>query len=511
MSDKVRETSSKAALKELKEDYLRMLEDSFQNTTDIKKGDVVEAPIVTITEQYLILNLGGKFDAYAEIGEYSDEKGTLPYAVGDTIKGYVVDQNDQGYVIGKSLTKQYVDKQSIRDAYEKKIPVQGKVYSVTKGGFNVDILGARAFCPVSQISARAVEDTSTFIGKSLDFVVIECSENCRRIVVSHRQLAEQEATEKKAAALSKLAEGDIVNGKVMRMTSFGAFVDLDGIEGLMHVSEISWQHVLKPQDILKVGQELEVKILSIKGDKIALSLKAMQDNPFIQAIQEIKEGDEVNCRVLRLHNFGAFAELKPGVEGLIPVSEMSRNRNIAHPREILKEGDYVQVQVLRIDADTQKISLSLKALQPDPWENIESVITLEQPFEGTVESSTNFGIFVTISDGITGLLPRSRVRKTDEMKSGDKVTLMVTAIDRDSHRITLDYIDRTPEEEAAANRPRNEDRSFTPREPRDSGRDNRGDYGSKRGGGRGGRSDDEWRKYANQKTSAAGDSPFKDL
>ncbi|MCB5296027.1 MAG: S1 RNA-binding domain-containing protein [Candidatus Cloacimonadaceae bacterium] len=509
MSDKVRETSSKAALKELKEDYLRMLEDSFQNTNEIKKGDVVEAPIVTITDNFLIVNLGGKFDAYAEISEFSDEKGVLSLQVGDILKGYVVDQNDQGYVVGKSLTKQYVDKQSIRDAFEKKIPVQGKVYSVTKGGFNVDILGARAFCPVSQISGRPVEDTTTFIGQTLDFMVIECSENCRRIVVSHRQLADQVANEKKAEALAKISEGEIVSGKVMRMTNFGAFVDIGGIEGLMHVSEISWQHVIKPQDVLKAGQEIDVKILSIKGDKIALSLKALQENPFTQALSEIKEGDEVNCRILRLHNFGAFAELKPGVEGLIPVSEMSRNRNIGHPREVLKEGDYVQVQILRIDPDTRKISLSLKALQPDPWEQIEEVIAIEKPFSGVVESSTNFGVFVTISDGITGLLPRSRVRKTDNFKSGDEIELMVTAIDRDNHRITLDYTDRTPEEIAAASRPRNEDRGH--REPRESGgyRGDR-DFGGRRDGSRG-RRDDEWRKYANQKTPVVEDNPFKDL
>lgn len=507
MSDKVRETSSKAALKELKEDYLRMLEDSFQNTNEIKKGDVVEAPIVTITDNFLIVNLGGKFDAYAEISEYSDDKGVLSLQMGDILKDYVVDQTDQGYVVGKSLTKQHVDKQSIRDAFEKKIPVQGKVYSVTKGGFSVDILGARAFCPISQISDRPVEDTTVFIGQTLDFMVIECSENCRRIVVSHRQLAEQEAYEKKAEVLARLSEGDVVSGKVMRMTSFGAFVDIGGVEGLMHVSEISWQHVIKPQDVLKSGQEMDVKILSIKGDKVALSLKALQENPFTQALSEIKEGDEVDCRILRLHNFGAFAEIKPGVEGLIPVSEMSRNRNIAHPREILKEGDYVKVQILRIDPDTQKISLSLKALQPDPWNKIDEIVAIEKPFNGVVESSTNFGVFVSISDGITGLLPRSRVRKTDNFKSGDELELMVTAIDRDNHRITLDYTDRTPEEIAAASRPRNEDRPH--RDFRDGGSRGDRDFGGRRGGRS--RGDDEWRKYANQKSPVVEDNPFKDL
>ena len=423
------------------------------------------------------------------------------------LKGYIVDQNDQGYVVGKSLTKQHVDKQSILDAFERKIPVSGKVYSLTKGGFNVDVLGARAFCPVSQMALRGVSDNAALIGKTMDFLVIECSENCRRIVVSHRQLEEAEANEKRAAAMENLSVGAVVKGVVMRMTSFGAFVDVGGVEGLMHVSEISWQHVVKPQDLLKTGQEVEVKVLDIKGDKIALSMKALMENPFTMALQELKEGDQINCRILRLHNFGAFAELKPGVEGLIPVSEMSRNRNVAHPREVLKEGDFVQVQILRVDPDTQKISLSLKALQEDPWNKIDELVQIEQPFEGTVESSTNFGVFVTITDGITGLLPRSRVRKADEFKSGEAITLMVTAIDKDNHRITLDYTDRTPEEIMESQK-REEGGHREPREQRGPR-----DYDSSRPPRKGGRSrqDEEWRKYANQKVSISSDNPFKDL
>ncbi|MDP2173451.1 MAG: S1 RNA-binding domain-containing protein [Candidatus Cloacimonadaceae bacterium] len=503
MSDKVRETGSKAAMKEMKEEYLRMLEESFQNTAEFKKGDVVEAPIVTISDNFIIVSLGGKFDAYAEIGEYTDDKGVLHLKVGDALKGFIVDQNEQGYVVGKSLTKQYVDKQSLWDAFDKKIPVHGKVYSLTKGGFQVDVLGARAFCPISQISMRSVENAGDFIGKSMDFMVIECSENCRRIVVSHRNLEEAAQNEKRQAAMQRIHIGDIVPGTVMRMTGFGAFVDLDGTEGLMHVSEIAWTHVIKPQDLLKVGQQIEVKILDIKGDKIALSMKALQDNPFTLALNDLKEGDTINCRVLRLHNFGAFAELKPGVEGLIPVSEMSRSRNIAHPREVLKEGDFVQVQILRIDPDTQKISLSLKALQEDPWSTIDSIIEIGKPFEGIVESSTNFGVFVSIADGVTGLLPRSRVRKTDNNKGGDAIILMVTAIDRENHRITLDYTDRGPEEVIETRQPREDN---TRRESRDFG--DRG--GARRSGGRQ-RGDDEWRKYANQQSAPSSDNPFKDL
>ncbi len=189
------------------------------------------------------------------------------------------------------------------------------------------------------------------------------------------------------------------------------------------------------------------------------------------------------------------------MEGLIPVSEMSRNRNIGHPREVVKEGDYVQVQILRIDPDTQKISLSLKALQDDPWDKIDETIEIGKPFEGMVESSTNFGVFVNISEGVTGLLPRSRVRKTDNFTSGSTVTLMVTAIDRENHRITLDYTDRGPDEVIEERRHSSDD--FSHREPRDNSR-------APRRGGRS-RNDEEWRKYANQKQPVADDNPFKDL
>ena len=497
MSEKVRETSKKTALKEMKEEYLRLLEESFQNTAEFKKGDVVEAPIVTINDQYIIVNLGGKFDAYAEKGEFADEKGELSLSVGDTLKGYIVDSNEQGFVIGKSLTKQYVDKQSLLDAFERKIPVAGKVYAVTKGGYNVDVLGARAFCPSSQIALRGSDNSGQFIGKSMDFLVIECTDNCRRVVVSHRQLEEAVEQEKKAAAMEKLHIGDVLTGTVMRLTSFGAFVDLGGVEGLMHVSEISWQHVAKPQDALKAGQQVEVKIMDIKGDKISLSMKVLAENPFDQAFREFKEGDTINCRVMRLHNFGAFAEVKPGVEGLIPISEMSRNRNIAHPRAVLTEGDYVEVQILRIDPITQKISLSLRALQADPWDNIDEVVQIEVPFTGTIENATNFGVFVSIADGITGLLPRSRVREKDVFRPGDQITLMVTAIDRENHRLTLDYTDRGPNEIV--------DRPHRSEERRDHSDPSRPPRRGKS------RQDEEWRRYASQKVAPTDDNPFKDL
>lgn len=496
MTDKVKEPGN-VNYKELKEDYLRLLEESFQQTAEFNKGDVVEGVVASVNDTFIVINLGGKFDAYADKSEFSED-GKLSYAVGDTLKGFIVDRNDQGFVIGKSLTKQFVNKDAIKDAFERKIPVQGKVYSVTKGGFSVDILGARAFCPMSQISYRIAEDTSQFIGKTMDFEVIECTENCRRVVVSHRILEEKVNEEKKAKAMSGLALDMTVTGKVMRIAAFGAFVDLGGVEGLLHVSEISWHHIARPQDALEVGQEIQVKIIKMEGDKISLSMRALQDNPFSLAMKEIKEGDIVNCRVLRLHNFGAFVEIKPGVEGLIPVSEMSRTRMIGHPKEILKEGDFVEVQILRIDEQNHKISLSLKALQKDPWDDIDEILQVGKEMNGTVESSTNFGVFVTLSEGITGLLPRSRVRKTDNFKSGDEITLTVSALDKEQRRITLDYTDAAAYPVEPAEFPKRDERNFGDRNDRDRKPRRSKDR------------NEEWRRYANQKTDNE-DNPFKDL
>jgi len=497
MRNKHKDPEQGVNYKELKEDYLRLLEESFQQTADFNKGDVFVGPIANITEQHIVVNLGGKFDAYADVNEFSDEQGKLQLKVGDTLKGFIVDKNEQGFIIGKSLTKQFVDKSAIKDAFDSKIPVKGKIYGVTKGGFSVDILGARAFCPMSQIGIKLADDTAQYIGKNLDFEVIECSENCRRIVVSHRVLEERVAEEKRTAAMQNIYPDAVLKGKVMRLTNFGAFIDLGGVEGLLHVSEIAWQHIAKPQDALKTGQEVDVKVLQINGDKISLSMKALEENPFKAALSELKEGDIINCRVLRLHNFGAFVELKPGVEGLIPLSEMSRSRSLGHPRDIVKEGDFVEVQIIRIDLITQKISLSLKALQKDPWDEINDIAQIGQQFTGTVESFTNFGLFVTIADGVTGLLPRSRIRSKDVFKAGDQVTLLISAVDKEQHRITLDYLDGTGDPVEPMDRSKQFDKK-----PGD-----RGDRKSRRPRDK----NEEWKRYANQKAESPDDNPFKDL
>jgi small subunit ribosomal protein S1 len=330
----------------------------------------------------------------------------------------------------------------LRNAYEDKIPVKGKVTGLTKGGYVINLSGIRAFCPVSQINDRPVTDMNRFMGESFDFRIIKFNDKGRNIVVSRRKIQEEKRAILKKEALENLEVGMVVKGKVTRLTNFGAFIDLGGIDGLLHISQFSWGRVESPNEMLNLGDEVETKIINIKGDKISLSLKALQENPFDIAIKELKEGDVVNCRILRNQPFGSFAEIKPGVEGLIPISELARGRRIASPDEIVSEGDLVEVQILNIDKDKRKISLSMKALQPDPWDSINDYVQEGNVVTGKIENIMNFGVFVKIKDGVTGLIPQSKLKQAKENITEDQIgedyKVRVAKIDVVKKRISLE-------------------------------------------------------------------------
>jgi small subunit ribosomal protein S1 len=470
------------------ENYAKLLEESFNNTSDPKMGDVVEGEIINITETSIFINMNGKYDAYADIADYKDKNGKLKLQVGDLLRGFIVEFNDDGIKVSKSLRKQFADKTQIRNAFEEKIPVEGKVFKVVNGGYSVDVLGVRAFCPKSQMDIMLHED-SHYLNSNFTFLVTEYEDNGRNIIVSRKKLLQDEAKIMKEEALATLEAGKVVTGVIRRLTDFGAFVDLGGIEGLLHVSEIAWAHINKPSDVLTVGTEVEVKILAINGEKISLSMKALQENPLDIAIKELETGTIVECKVLRLHNFGAFVEIIPGVEGLIPISEMSWGKNIRHPKEVLKEGDIVSAQIFKLDENEKKINLSLKALIENPWDSIDDKVQIGELITGTVENNTNFGAFVTITDGITGLLPRSRMPMTMNLNSGDEIELRVTNIDKDSKRISLELKDQPAPETL----PQQEDR--------------RPSFKGKKRGGR----PAEWKKWAEDKPEVPEDNPFNQL
>lgn len=468
------------------ENYAKLLEESFNNTSEAKLGDVIEGEIINITESNIFINMNGKYDAYAEIADYKDKNGNLKLKVGDLLRGYIVEFNEEGIKISRALRRHNADKSQIKNAFENKIEIEGKVFKVVNGGYSVDILGVRAFCPKSQIDIFPREDAQ-YLNQSFTFLVIEYEENGRNIIVSRKKLLQDEAKALKEEALKNLEVGMVTQGIVRRLTDFGAFIDLGGIEGLLHVSEIAWSHINKPSDVLNVNDEVEVKILSINGEKISLSMKALQENPLDIAIQTLEEGTIVECKVLRLHNFGAFVEIIPGVEGLIPISEMSWAKHIRHPKEILKEGDTVSAQIFKLDADERKINLSLKALLEDPWKNIEEKVIPGELINGVVENNTNFGLFVTISDGITGLLPISKIPKEMNFTPGEEVELRVSSLDLNSKRISLELKDQPVIEN-----PQRAERKFSGKKRRNS-------------------RTPEWTKYANDKQEVAEDNPFNNL
>ncbi|RLC52253.1 MAG: 30S ribosomal protein S1 [Candidatus Cloacimonadota bacterium] len=434
------ETATEEKTEESSKEFAELFEESLGNIQNLEVGDKVEGEVINITDSYIFVSLGGKRDAYAEKADYLDKSGNLPYAVGDKIEGYIVKYTDTETLISRSLVS--VNKELLHEAYNERIPVNGKVVSQIKGGYLLDISGVRAFCPLSQIDIKLASDTKQYIGQNYDFIIIDYQENGRNIVASRRAILEEEKNKLKEETLKKIAIGAVVKGKVTRLTSFGAFVDLGGVEGLIHISKFSWARVESPSEMLNIGDEVEAKVINIKGEKISLSLKDMQPDPFEDALRELKEGDVVSCRILRNQPFGTFVEIKPGVEGLIPISELALGRRINNPSEVVEIGDLVEAQILKINHEKKKISLSLKALQPDPWNTIDEYFSENDVVSGIIENVVNFGAFIKLRDGVTGLLPSSKIKlgglKLDKTNIGEEIKVRIVKIDNENRRISLE-------------------------------------------------------------------------
>ncbi|MCB5230232.1 MAG: S1 RNA-binding domain-containing protein [Candidatus Cloacimonas sp.] len=479
------------------EDFSQMLDETFIDCDKIVEGDVVVGKVIAINDKYIFASLGGKNEAYAEREDYQTKSGKLKLSIGDEIRGFVIKKTDTDIVISKSLNRKYVDKGFLRDAFEKKVPVTGKIVRTIKGGFSVDILGARAFCPFSQADIRYIADPQEMIGQTYDFEITEVSSDLKNIILSRRALLEKEAQELKDDTLKELEVGSVVKGIVSRIADFGVFVDLGGVDGLLHISQLSWVKVDNPRDIVKSGEEIEVKVIGLDGEKISLSLKELFPDPMIAALEELQEGDNVKCRILRNETFGSFCEIKPGVEGLIPISEMLRGSRVNNPSDVVSVGDYVEAQIIRINRDERKISLSLKALQEDPWDNIEQRISEGETFEGRIESYTNFGLFVNITDGLTGLLPKSRMSrmktKFSEQDAGNDISLRIAHIDKDKRRISLEPLDDQMLDES--------EMPAMQREPREERRPRRESSGEKA----------DWKKYVLNTQEVPEDNPFANL
>lgn len=421
----------------------------------LKEGEIVTGRVLDITPNYAVIEVGYKTEGLIPVSEFMDDEKVLTIKVGDEVRVYVERLEDEtGTIV---ISKEKADKMKVWDdiakAYEGDGVVEGKVLSKVKGGLTVDI-GVKAFLPGSQIDLHPPKDLDIFIGKTFRFKVVKFNKKRSNIVLSRRTLLEQEIEELKDQTLKTLEEGQEVEGIVKNLTDYGAFVDIGGLDGLLHITDISWKRISHPSEVLTPGQRIRVKILKYDPakQKISLGMKQLLPSPWSQVKEKYRIGARVQGRVVSLTDYGAFIELEPGVEGLLHISDMSWNKKVKHPSKILSPGDPVETMILDVDAENRRISLGLKQLLPSPWDTIEQKYPVGTRIKGPIRSITDFGVFVGIEEGIDGLVHISdiswtqRIKHPSELfKKSQEVEAVVLSIDKDNERISLGIKQLTPD------------------------------------------------------------------
>ncbi|MBU1171122.1 MAG: 30S ribosomal protein S1 [Proteobacteria bacterium] len=416
---------------------------------DINQGDRIKGTIISIGTSSVYVDTGTKSDGVVDKMELLDKNGECPYKAGDKIELYVISVTESEVILSKALSGSG-DDMVLLDAFKSRTPVEGKVKEVIKGGFHIDISGKRAFCPVSQIDVTYVEKPETYLGESGTFFITRYEEKGRNIVVSRREYLQIDIDKKKKQFFKELKADDIREARITKIMPYGAFAELiPGVEGMIHISELSWTRVEKAEEAVSPKDVVMVKVLSIKeseGDKdpkISLSIKQTATDPWDLAGTRFHAGDQLTGTVMRCAPFGAFVEIAPGTEGLVHVSEMSYTKRILKPEDAVSVGDVVQVVVKDIDTSKKRISLSMKDAHGDPWAGIAMKYPLGKPVTGTLEKKESFGLFISLEPGVTGLLPKSKISQSseasaiDKLKAGDAITLCVESVDEEKRRISL--------------------------------------------------------------------------
>jgi small subunit ribosomal protein S1 len=436
--------AAEAIAAELNQDFAALLADA-GGLVEFNIGDKVRGTIVSITHDAIFIDVGGKSEAYLGRRELVDERGELTHKVGDEITAQVVALEGEGLRLSRGALKAREVSLMLEEAAAARIPVEGKVVGHNQGGLEIRLGGRRAFCPRSQVDRDFSEDLESHVGNTYRFIVTRYDPTGRKLVVSRRMVQEQEAKVLAAETRELLAVGAVVDGTVRKVMEFGVFVDLGGIDGLVHVSEISWSRVEHPKEVVKNGQAVRVKILKIdtERDRISLSMKQAEAGPWEGVAERFKAGETYKGKVTRLADFGAFIELAPGLEGLVHISELDWKRRINHPREVVKEGEEVEVSVLEINVGRQRMSLSVKQAQGDPWKDVAGELKIGQKITVVVEKVEKFGIFCVVRDGVTGLLPNSHTgapkgaQMHRNFRPGQKIEVTVIDLDRRRRKITL--------------------------------------------------------------------------
>lgn len=427
------------------------LMETFENdaSEDPRVGDKISGSIISIGADDVFVNIGAKMDGVVSKAELMDENEEMPYQVGDRLELYVVAADENGIQLSRAISGAG-SINLIREAHEGKVPVQGKVRELCKGGFHVDILQHRAFCPVSHIDMKYVETPEDYVGQEFEFLVTRIEEKGRNIVVSRRDLILRERAEEKEAFLETLKEGGIMEGRVSNLMPYGAFVELyPGIEGMVHVSELSWSRVDTPDTVLAKDETVTVKVIGIEDGKkpgelkIALSMKQVDGDPWDREPFPFEVGAKVRGKVTRLADFGAFVEIAPGIEGLVHISEMSYKKRVMKPDEIVGPNAEIDVMIKDIDLKKRRVSLSIRDAEGDPWTGVAERYAVGQKVEGILEKKEKFGFFINLEPGVTGLLPKSKMgqgadkSKFDKLKPGETVTVVVEQVQPNDRKITL--------------------------------------------------------------------------
>ncbi len=434
------ETQKGASHEELEKTYDKSL-------ASIKDKEVTEGTVISINKREVVVNVGAKSDGIIPFNEF---RYNPDLKVGDTVEVYVESQEDRKGQLVLSHKKARASKswERVNQALDNDEIIKGFIKCRTKGGMIVDVFGIEAFLPGSQIDVQPIRDYDLFVGKTMEFKVVKINQEFKNVVVSHKALIEAELEQKRKEIIAKLEKGTVLEGKVKNIAPYGVFMDLGGVDGLIHITDLSWGRVSNPSDIVKLDEKLQVVILDFDEDKnrIALGLKQLQPHPWDKLDANLKVGDRVKGKVVVMTDYGAFVEIAPGVEGLIHVSEMSWSQHLRSAQDFMKVGDEVEAQILTLDRDERKMSLGIKQLKSDPWETIEEKYTVGSKHTAKVRNFTNFGVFVELEEGVDGLIHISDLSWTKKIKHpseftqiGADIDVQVLEIDKENRRLSLGH------------------------------------------------------------------------
>ena len=418
-----------------------------ESLNTVKDKDVIEGTIIALNKREAVVNIGYKSDGIIPMSEF---RYNPDIKVGDVVEVFIENQEDKKGQLILSHKKARASRSwdRINEALNNDEIIKGYIKCRTKGGMIVDVFGLEAFLPGSQIDVKPIRDYDVYVGKTMEFKVVKINEEFKNVVISHKALIEAELEQQKREIIAKLEKGQVLEGTVKNITSYGVFIDLGGVDGLIHITDLSWGRVTKPSEVVELDQKINVVILDFDDEKkrIALGLKQLQPHPWDALDANLKVGDHVKGKVVVMADYGAFLEIAPGVEGLIHVSEMSWSQHLRSAQDFMKVGDEVEAVILTLDREERKMSLGIKQLKNDPWENIEEKYPVGSRHTARVRNFTNFGVFVEIEEGVDGLIHISDLSWTKKIKHpseftqvGNDIEVEVLAIDKENRRLSLGH------------------------------------------------------------------------